>query len=236
MLKPGQRVVVMGPTGTPTEIGERETVILLGGGLGNAVLFSIAKAFKEKGGRVVYFAGYKKRDDLFKREDLEASADVLVYSVDLGEPIAVERPQDRTFIGNIVEAVVAYARGELGTAPIPLEEATRIIAIGSDRMMAAVAKARHGVLEPYLNPRHIGIASINSPMQCMMKAICAQCLQRHVDPATGKEEFVFSCVNQDQMMDEVDFANLNARLRANSVMEKLANRWLDLVQERYRLG
>ncbi len=236
LLKPGQRVVVMGPTGTPTEIGERETVILLGGGLGNAVLFSIAKGFKEKGGRVVYFAGYKKREDLFKRGDIEASTDVVVYSVDVGEPIATDRPQDRTFVGNIVEATLAYARGELGTVPIPLDRATRIIAIGSDRMMAAVAKARHGILQPYLNQQHIGIASINSPMQCMMKAICAQCLQRHVDPATGKETFVFSCVNQDQLMDEVDFANLNARLRANTVMEKLTNKWLDLVEEKYRIG
>jgi hypothetical protein len=70
----------------------------------------------------------------------------------------------------------------------------------------------------------------------MMKAICAQCLQRHVDRATGKETFVFSCVNQDQHMDEVDFANLNARLKANSVMEKITNRWLDLVEEKYGIG
>ena len=236
LLKPGQRVVVMGPTGTPTEIGERETVILLGGGLGNAVLFSIAKGIKEKGGRVVYFAGYKKREDLFKRGDIEASTDVVVYSVDVGEPIETDRPQDRTFVGNIVEATLAYAQGDLGTTPIPLDRATRIIAIGSDRMMRAVAEARHSILQPYLNQQHIGIVSINSPMQCMMKAICAQCLQRHVDPATGKETFVFSCVNQDQRMDDVDFTNLNARLRANTVMEKLTNRWLDLVVEKYRIG
>ena len=235
LLKPGQRVVVMGPTGTPTEIGERETVLLLGGGLGNAVLFSIAKEFKEKGGRVIYFAGYKRREDLFKREDIEASTDVVVYSVDTGEPIPTQRPQDRTFVGNIVEATLAYARGELGPASLSLDQATRIIAIGSDRMMAAVTAARHSVLQPYLNRHHIGIASINSPMQCMMKAICAQCLQRHVDPATGKETFVFSCVNQDQLMDEVDFANLNARLKANSVMEKITNKWLDLIEEKYQL-
>jgi NADPH-dependent glutamate synthase beta subunit-like oxidoreductase/NAD(P)H-flavin reductase len=236
LLRPGQRVVVMGPTGTPTEIGERETVLLLGGGLGNAVLFSIAKAFKEKGGHVIYFAGYKKREDLFKREDIEATTDVVVYSVDAGEPISTNRPQDRSFVGNIVEATLAYARGELGTVPVPLDQATRIIAIGSDRMMAAVAKARHGVIQPYLNDHHIGIASINSPMQCMMKAICAQCLQRHVDPETGKETFVFSCVNQDQPMDEVDFANLNARLRANTVVEKLTNKWLDYVEEKYEIA
>ena len=233
LLKAGQRVVVMGPTGTPTEVGEKETVLLLGGGLGNAVLFSIAKEFKERGGRVIYFAGYKKREDMFKREDIEASTDIVVYSVDTGEPIPTRRPQDKTFVGNIVEATLAYARGELGEVPVPLDQATRVIAIGSDRMMAAVTSARHGVLQPYLHPHHIGIASINSPMQCMMKAICAQCLQRHVDPVTGKETFVFSCVNQDQLMDEVDFANLNARLKANSVMEKITDRWLDLVEEKY---
>jgi hypothetical protein len=39
----------------------------------------------------------------------------------------------------------------------------------------------------------------------MMKEICAQCLQPHVDPATGKTTYVFSCFNQDQPLDQVDF-------------------------------
>jgi len=82
------------------------------------------------------------------------------------------------------------------------------------------------VLAAYLDPAHVGIGSINSPMQCMMKQVCAQCLQRHVDPATGKESFVFSCFNQDQKLDEVDFVNLRARLRQNTVVEKLTNLWL----------
>ena len=43
-LKPGEPVVVMGPTGTPTEIPENETVLLAGGGLGNAVLFLHCKS------------------------------------------------------------------------------------------------------------------------------------------------------------------------------------------------
>src|SRR5690606_28795738 len=99
--------------------------------------------------------------------------------------------------------------------------------IGSDRMMAAVQEARHGVLEPFLQPRHQAIASINSPMQCMMKEVCAQCLQKHVDPETGKERIIFSCFNQDQPMDQVDFRNLRTRLRQNTVQEKLANLWLN---------
>jgi hypothetical protein len=94
-------------------------------------------------------------------------------------------------------------------------------------MMAAVARARHEVLAPHLKPSHVAIGSINSPMQCMMKEICAQCLQPHVDPATGKTSFVFSCFNQDQPLDEVDFGALAQRLAQNGVQEKLTALWID---------
>jgi NAD(P)H-flavin reductase/NADPH-dependent glutamate synthase beta subunit-like oxidoreductase len=230
-LKPGEPVVVMGPTGTPTEIPHGEAVLLAGGGLGNAVLFSIAKALKENGNQVIYFAGYKKGEDLYKREEIEASTDQVIWSTDMGDTIAPGRPQDAHVRGNIVQAMVAYANGEFGTPLVPLDTVSRIIAIGSDRMMAAVKAARHGVLQPHLRPDHVGIASINSPMQCMMKEVCAQCLQKHVDPVTGREEFVFSCFNQDQEMDRVDFPNLNARLRQNTVQEKLSSMWLDHLLE-----
>jgi NADPH-dependent glutamate synthase beta subunit-like oxidoreductase/NAD(P)H-flavin reductase len=226
-LRPGEPVVVMGPTGTPTEIPHGEDVLLAGGGLGNAVLFSIAKALRENGNRVLYFAGYKKGEDLFKREDIEAATDQVIWSTDLGAAIAPGRPQDAHFRGNIVQAMVAFGEGKLGEQRVSLSTVTRMIAIGSDRMMAAVKAARHGALAPYLRKDHVGIASINSPMQCMMKEICAQCLQKHVDPATGREEFVFSCFNQDQEIDRVDFPHLNMRLRQNTVQEKLSNRWLD---------
>ncbi|MCA1635338.1 MAG: FAD-dependent oxidoreductase [Acidobacteria bacterium] len=227
LLAPGQQVVVMGPTGTPTEIPSGETVLLAGGGLGNAVLFSIAKALKERENRVVYFAGYKDGKDLFKREEIEAATDQVVWATDTGVFVEPRRPQDAHFRGNIVQAMKAYAEGELGAALFDLRDVDRMIVIGSDRMMAAVKAARHAVLAPYLSPSHIGVGSINSPMQCMMKEVCAQCLQRHVDPQTGAESFVFSCFNQDQLLDEVDFKNLNDRLRANTVQEKLSNLWLD---------
>ena len=226
-LKPGEPVVVMGPTGTPTEIPEGSAVLLAGGGLGNAVLFSIARALKAQGNKVIYFAGYKNTADLFKREDIESATDQVIWASDMGEAIAPHRPQDAHFRGNIIQAMVAYAEGQLGAQTVPLKDVTRIIAIGSDGMMNAVRVARHGVLAPHLNPKHVGIGSINSPMQCMMKEVCAQCLQRHVDPETGREEFVFSCYNQDQELDRVDFANLRGRLRQNSVQEKFSNLWFE---------
>ena len=227
LLQPGEPVVVMGPTGTPTEIETGENVLLAGGGLGNAVLFSIAKGMREKGNRVIYFAGYKKGEDLFKREEIEAATDQVIWSTDTGASIEPKRPQDSHFRGNIVQAIAAYGRGEIGKQLVPLSQINRIIAIGSDRMMEAVKNARHGVLQPLLQPNHVAIASINSPMQCMMKEVCAQCLQRHIDPATGKETIIFSCLNQDQLMDHVDFKNLNTRLKQNTVQEKLSCLWLD---------
>jgi hypothetical protein len=223
MLQPGEPVVLMGPTGAPTEIPKDETILLLGGGLGNAVLFSIARALKTNGCRVVYFAGYKKAADVFKRDEIEAGTDQVIWSVDAGEPVHPRRPQDLGFVGNIVQSMLWYASEP---RMFDLRDAERLIAIGSDGMMRAVKDARHGILAPHLKPDHLGIGSINSPMQCMMKQVCAQCLQRHVDPQTGKESFVFSCFNQDQALDHVDFANLRARLRQNTVLEKLTNLWL----------
>ncbi|OJH40954.1 FAD-dependent oxidoreductase [Cystobacter ferrugineus] len=226
-LKPGEPVVVMGPTGAPTEIAHNETVLLVGGGLGNAVLFSIARSLRAAGCKVVYFAGFRQRADVFKHEEIEASTDQVVWSVDAGDLIEPRRPQDSSFRGNVVQAMLAYAKGELSTQPlVSFSQVDRIIAIGSDRMMRAVQEARHGVLQPYLKPEHEAIGSINSPMQCMMKEICAQCLQRHVDPKTGKETWVFSCFNQDQRLDQVDFANLNQRLRGNTVLEKMSDLYL----------
>ena len=134
---------------------------------------------------------------------------------------------DLFFVGNIVEAMVAYAHGELGEQTISFHDCDRLIAIGSDRMMAAVARARHDVLKDHLKASHLGIGSINSPMQCMMKEVCAQCLQPHVDPVTGDRSYVFSCFNQDQPLDLVDFPALDQRLRQNGVQEKLTAQWID---------
>ncbi|TAN65647.1 MAG: pyridine nucleotide-disulfide oxidoreductase [Methylobacter sp.] len=233
--KVGDPLVLMGVTGTPTDIPTGKTVLLLGGGLGNAVLFSIGKALRAAGNKVIYFAGYKYAQDRFKVEDVEAAADIIIWSVDKGEGVTAitpTRPQDKTFVGNILECMLAYAQGDLGEQPISLADVDHLIVIGSDRMMAAVKSARFDVLKPYLNKAHHAIGSINSPMQCMMKGICAQCMCKHIDPETGKECFVYSCYNQDQDLDKVDFPHLNARLRQNTVQEKLSNLWLDYLLEK----
>jgi NADPH-dependent glutamate synthase beta subunit-like oxidoreductase/NAD(P)H-flavin reductase len=237
-LQPNEEVILMGPTGTPTEIPRNETVMLVGGGLGNAVLFSIGAALRAAGCTVLYFAGYKKIIDRYKIEEIEAAADTIVWCCDEAPGFKTNpaRPQDKSFVGNIVQAIRSYADGSLDNNlsanptknSIQVKTVDRIIAIGSDRMMAAVARARHNELKPYLKLHHHAVGSINSPMQCMMKEICGQCLQEHTDPITGKKSVVFSCYNQDQELDSVDWANLNARLTQNLGSEKLTAKTISL--------
>ncbi|MDB5399030.1 MAG: pyridine nucleotide-disulfide oxidoreductase, partial [Rhodopila sp.] len=229
MLRPGEPVILMGPTGSPTEIHADTTVALVGGGLGNAVLFSIGAATRAAGSKVIYFAGYKAIRDRYKVAEIERAADVIVWCCDEAPGFAPNpaRPQDRTVVGNIVQAMAAYGSGALGPQSVPLADADHMIVIGSDRMMQAVGAARHGLLAPYLKPGHSAIGSINSPMQCMMKEVCAQCLQPQVNPETGERTVVFSCFNQDQALDRVDFPALHERLGQNGTQEKLTAQWID---------
>ncbi len=227
LLNVGEPVVLMGPTGAATEIHAHTTVALVGGGLGNAVLFSIGAATREAGSKVIYFAGYKALQDRYNVDKIERAADVIVWCSDEAPGFPATRPQDRTFVGNIVQAMAAYGSGQLGEQAVALRDAAHMIVIGSDRMMQAVGAARHGVLKPYLQDGHSAIGSINSPMQCMMKEVCAQCLQPHIDPITGARSVVFSCFNQDQALDRVDFPALNERLRQNALAEKVSAQWID---------
>ena len=52
----------------------------------------------------------RRSDDVFKRDEIEAGTDQVIWSVDAGEPIAPRRPQDRGFVGNIVQSMLAYAQ------------------------------------------------------------------------------------------------------------------------------
>jgi NAD(P)H-flavin reductase len=210
----GTRVSLMGPTGAPSEIPKNKKVLLIGGGLGNAVLFSIGKAMRNNGCEVTYFAGYRQPSDVFTPERIEAAADQVVWCCDHSMPSFKRRLNDRLFTGNIIQALQANKELIVGIE--------QLLVIGSDRMMAAVAMARQQGLVTGLSEIPLAIASINSPMQCMMKAICGQCLQEQHNPETGEVSYVFSCMMQDQNLDCVNFGSLAERLSQNRLTEQLS--------------
>ncbi len=212
LLKIDEEVVLMGPTGAPTEIPEQETICLMGGGLGNAVLFSIGRALKEAGNHVVYLAAYRKTEDIFYVDKISKTAHQVIWVYEDGD-ILPSNPQDKTVKGTILDALKT----------LDLKAFDRFITIGSAGMMEAVKTHLTSVT---LKKNARLIAGINAPMQCMMKEICAQCLQRHVDPATGLEFYIYTCATQDQNMKTVDFSHLRQRLRQNSLQEKMTALWI----------
>ena len=121
LLEPGEPVIVMGPTGTPTEIEPGETVVLAGGGLGNAVLFSIGQAFRKAGSKVLYFAGYKKLQRPLQGRGDRGRGRRRRLGLRRGAGLPADRPQDKSVVANIVEAMRRYASGELGRAADPVQ-------------------------------------------------------------------------------------------------------------------
>ena len=200
-------------------------MLLCGGGLGNAVLFSIARAFKALGARVLYFAGYKRGEDLFKQDDIERFTDQVIWCTDGGVEIRPRRPQDAHFRGNIVQAMLALreggARGRGGPAPrSEPHHRHRQRPHDGGGPGGAPRRARSSML----NPRHLA-----HRQHQLADAVHDEGGLRAVPPeaarsVTGKEYVVFSCFNQDQELDRVDFGHLRARLRANSMQEKLSQR------------
>ncbi len=203
-LVEGEEVILMGPTGAPTTIVKNKNVALIGGGLGNAVLLAIGQALKANNCTITYFAGYKKLQDRFYHEKIEHIAYQVFWSCQ-EEQLSTSRAQDFSIKGNVIDAI-NYAKN-VGS----LDKIEYVICIGSDRMMQAVAEKK---LELFGNARMI--CSLNSPMQCMMKGICGQCIQK-VDDERG---YIFSCTAQDQDSDIINFKVLKDRLEANSLLEK----------------
>jgi NAD(P)H-flavin reductase len=223
-LKPGDPVIFMGPTGAPTPILCNKNVILIGGGLGNAVLLSIGSALRANGCRVLYIAGYTSETDRFKKSDIEDAADQVIWCCDEPHAFQDHRPQDMTFHGNPIDAV-RHILGTHSRSPIfDVHDTDHLMVIGSDRLMAATAQAlRTDLASVCIKPKFTVLARLNSPMQCMLKAVCAMCLQSIKDPLTGKEKVIYACAQQDQPLDHICFDTLYQRLRQNILAESVCS-------------
>jgi ferredoxin--NADP+ reductase len=75
---------VVGPLGHPTEIMNYGTVICVGGGVGIAPIFPIARALKAAGNVVISIIGARNRDLLFWEDEMRAVSDELIVCTDDG--------------------------------------------------------------------------------------------------------------------------------------------------------
>ncbi|MBM3580174.1 MAG: pyridine nucleotide-disulfide oxidoreductase, partial [Alphaproteobacteria bacterium] len=216
-FKPGEPCVFMGPSGKPTEIPHNETVLLIGGGRGNQPLIAIAEAMSAKGCHVIFFAGYRKNSFVVEEERMKKSCAKLVISIN-DEPASSSRLQ-----GSVTDAIKQHF-----FTPNPFPKLDRIFTIGNNHLMHEVARLRHEI--PALQSAPIAITSLNAPMQCMLKGVCSQCLQKRKSES-GKWEYFYSCAAQDQDMDGLDFTHLHNRCEQNSLLEKVSRLWIKQLEQ-----
>lgn len=114
---------VVGPLGQPSEIERFGTVAVVGGGVGAAIAYPTAMAFKEAGNRVLGIVGARSRDLVILEDEMRAVCDELVVTTDDGS------------YGR--KGFVTQALADLMAA----EPIHRVLAIGPVPMMRAVAEA-----------------------------------------------------------------------------------------------
>jgi ferredoxin--NADP+ reductase len=84
-LKPRDELItVAGPLGHPTEIEKYGTVVMVGGGVGIAPTFPIARALKEAGNTVISIIGARNKSLLFWEDRMRAVSDELIICTDDG--------------------------------------------------------------------------------------------------------------------------------------------------------
>jgi ferredoxin--NADP+ reductase len=75
---------IVGPLGHPTEIKRYGKVILVGGGVGIAEIFPVAKALKDAGNHLTAIIGSRTKEFLILERELKAASDECVVMTDDG--------------------------------------------------------------------------------------------------------------------------------------------------------
>ena len=226
-LKPNQPISIMGPTGCASKAPDGSKTIMVIGDCCMAAshLRSLGPILRRAGHRIFYVAMMETAEELFCREELEVASDAILWITKKGEKINTTRPQDRTRQGELIAVLRDYA---LQPSSVPLQSIDQVYVVGSTKLLRCVQKARTSFLKEYFHFDVEFIASVYGPMQCMMKGVCAQCLQWQIDPVTGKRtKAVYACSWQHQPMEVVDLKNIDERLSQNRTQEILTNLWLD---------
>ena len=176
----------VGPLGKATEMEGLKKVCVVGGGVGCAIAYPIAKEMHARGIDVTFIGGFRSADIVILKEELKAASDKLIMCTDDGT--YGEKGFTTVFLKNEIEANIKEGKPQFD----------RVIAIGPDIMMKFLAD----VTRPY------GIKTIISldPIMVDGTGMCGCC--RVIVGGETK----FACVDgPDFDAHEVDFDSLLKR-------------------------
>jgi NAD(P)H-flavin reductase len=186
---------VSGPLGNPSEIPQGERIICVGGGVGIAPIYPIARAFKEAGNYVIGIIGARTASLLIYEEEMKRLCDEFYLTTDDGSKGGC--------------ALVTHPLTEILAKGKALNPIDRVVAIGPAIMMKCVADATrpHGVET---------IVSLNSIM-VDGTGMCGACRVE-----VGGETR-FACADGPEFDGhQVNFDLLMSRLRGYVDQEKVA--------------
>lgn len=84
-LNEGDRLFnITGPLGKPSQIKKSGNVVMIGGGIGIALIYPIAKAMKEAGNNVISIIGAQSKGLLFWEEKMKSASSELIVMTDDG--------------------------------------------------------------------------------------------------------------------------------------------------------
>jgi NAD(P)H-flavin reductase len=240
-FKPGDPVSLMGPTGVRSKISnESETVLIIGSQISMALLQSYGSALRQAGNKIIYFGYFKSKNEVYCQDQLEEIADLIIWGTETEDCVIKKRDQDYSAQGDMLDILLRYAQGTLDPdkkhPEISLMDVDRVFITGNTALLRSFQEARKTKLKEFLikDPRIFG--SVHSTMQCMLKGVCAQCLQWQIDPETGKRtKAVFACSWSDQPLELIDIDNIDERRIQNQLQEKISSLWVDYLFDKYAI-
>jgi NADPH-dependent glutamate synthase beta subunit-like oxidoreductase/NAD(P)H-flavin reductase len=232
-LKADEPVSLMGPTGVRAKIPtEHETVLIIGNAASFAFLRSYGARMRADGNRVIYLGLFTNKEEVYCQTECEKSADSIIWLTQAGHPMISQRDADFVAMGHdVIATLIQYAND------ISLIDVDRIFIVGDTDLLRRFQAARKTSLKAYLpkDPKVFG--SVYGNMQCMLKGVCAQCLQWQIDPETGQRtKAVFACSWQDQPLELIDIDHIDARQSQNHVHDVISRLWVDHVFDQYQVS
>lgn len=231
-LKAGDPVSLMGPTGVRAKVpSEHETVLIIGNQSSFSFLRCYGPELREAGNRVIYVGQFNSKEEVYCQQQLEKAADAILWLTKQGDCIQPSRSQDHTANQeDIIAALIEHAQNPHANPAtrLPLHDVDRIFVVGDTELLRRFQAARKTLLKPLLIKEPKVFGSVYGNMQCMLKGVCAQCLQWQIDPETGQRtKAVFACSWQDQPLEIIDIDHIDARQMQNRLLDHVNQLWID---------
>lgn len=194
---------IAGPLGIPsvidptTRTGQARTVVCVGGGLGVAPVYPQARAWHQRGARVIGVLGFRNRDLVFWEDKFRAVCDDLILCTDDGSA-----------------GIQGLVTDGLSLAIERYPDVSEVIAIGPPVMMRACAETTR--------PHRIATSVSLNPIMVDGTGMCGGCRVR-----IGDQVKFACVDGPDFDGHQVDFDDLAARLRRYRTEEAQAmDEWM----------